>query len=518
VTSMSVPRPVEVATGHEPFLVMRDLVKRYPGVLALDRFGGAIRAGVVLGLLGKNGAGKSTVIKVLAGALKPDSGEILIDGEPIAIHGPHHATQLGIAVVHQELADVPNLSVAENVELGLGYPTKAGIFVDRKGLRRKTRDTLEMLGAGLDPDALVSSLSIAQRRLVMLARGLAANARLLILDEPTASLTDAEIDHLHAIVRLLQERDVSVVYVTHRLDEIFEITDHVAVMRDGRVVHSGRTEELTKHGLIEHITGSAEAAPERRERRVSSQTVGDEELLRVEGLTLPGIVEDASFSLRRGELLGIAGLVGAGRSELVRLIYGADPYASGRIFMHGREVAIGSPRDALRAGIVLLPEDRRLQGNIVDFSVRKNITLPNLARHRTRGPLPVPHNGREREYARSVIERLDIKVANEEHPVRHLSGGNQQKVVLAKWLDSGADIFIFDEPTHGVDVDGKEETYRLMEELALAGKGVIFISSEFTELVGACNRVIVMREGRLVGELEGEAISDAALVERCYAA
>jgi ABC-type sugar transport system ATPase subunit len=203
---------------------------------------------------------------------------------------------------------------------------------------------------------------------------------------------------------------------------------------------------------------------------------------------------------------------------LVRLIYGADPYASGRIFMHGREVAIGSPRDALRAGIVLLPEDRRLQGNIVDFSVRKNITLPNLARHRTRGPLPVPHNGREREYARTVIERLDIKVANEEHPVRHLSGGNQQKVVLAKWLDSGADIFIFDEPTHGVDVDGKEETYRLMEELALAGKGVIFISSEFTELVGACNRVIVMREGRLVGELEGEAISDAALVERCYAA
>ena len=243
---MPLPRPVEVATGHEPFLVMRDLVKRYPGVLALDHFGGAIRAGVVLGLLGKNGAGKSTVIKVLAGALKPDSGEILIDGEPIAIHGPHHATQLGIAVVHQELADVPNLSVAENVELGLGYPRKAGIFVDRKGLRRKTRDTLEMLGAGLDPDALVSSLSIAQRRLVMLARGLAANARLLILDEPTASLPDAEIDHLHGIVRLLQERDVSVVYVTHRLDEIFEITDHVAVMRDGRVVYSGRTEELTK--------------------------------------------------------------------------------------------------------------------------------------------------------------------------------------------------------------------------------------------------------------------------------
>jgi ABC-type sugar transport system ATPase subunit len=515
---MSLPRPVEVATGDAPFLVMRDLVKRYPGVLALDHFGGAIRAGVVLGLLGKNGAGKSTVIKVLAGALNPDSGEILIDGEPIAIRGPHHATQVGIAVVHQDLADVPNLSVAENVELGLGYPKRARIFVDRKGLRRKTRETLEMLGARLDPDALVTSLSIAQRRLVMLARGLAANARLLILDEPTASLTDAEIDHLHGIVRMLQQRDVSVIYVTHRLDEIFEITDHVAVMRDGRLVYAGRTDELTKQRLIEHITGSTETAPERRARRVTPQTMGDEELLRVEGLTVPDIVEDASFSLRRGELLGIAGLVGAGRSELVRLIYGADPYASGRIFMDGRELAIGSPRDALRAGIVLLPEDRRLHGNIAAFSVRKNITLPNLARHRTRGPLPVPHNGREREYARTVIERLDIKVANEEHPLRHLSGGNQQKVVLAKWLDSGADVFMFDEPTHGVDVEGKEETYRLMEELALAGKGVIFISSEFTELVGTCSRVIVMREGRLVGELEGDAISDAALVERCYAA
>ena len=518
MTTMTLPSPVDVQTGKEPFLVMRGLVKRYPGVLALDQFGGAIRAGVVLGLLGKNGAGKSTVIKILAGALKPDAGEILIDGEHVTIHGPHHATQLGIAVVHQELADVPNLTIAENVELGLGYPKKAGIFVDRKGLRRKTRETLELLGAGLDPDTPVAALSIAQRRLVMIARGLAANARLLILDEPTASLTDSEIEHLHGVVRMLQARDVSVVYVTHRLDEIFQVTDHVAVMRDGRVVHSGRTEHLTKQGLIEQITGSADAAPERRERRVTAQTVGDEEMLRVEGLTLPEIVEDASFTARKGELLGIAGLVGAGRSELVRLIYGADPYAAGRIFVHGEEVTISSPRDALRAGIVLLPEDRRLQGNIVDFSVRKNITLPYLARHRTRGPLPVPNNGREREYARSVIERLDIKVANEERPVRHLSGGNQQKVVLAKWLDSGADVFIFDEPTHGIDVDGKEETYRLMEELALAGKGVIFISSEFTELVGACNRVIVMREGRLVGELEGEAISDAALVEWCYAA
>jgi ABC-type sugar transport system ATPase subunit len=316
---------------------------------------------------------------------------------------------------------------------------------------------------------------------------------------------------------MLQGRGVSVVYVTHRLDEDFQVTDHVAVMRDGRIVHQGRTESITKPQLIEQITGSQEAAPEKRVRRVTPQTTGTEELLKVEDLTIPGILEDITFTLRKGELLGIAGLVGAGRTELARAIYGADPHGDGRIVVEGAEQAIRSPRDALKAGIVLLPEDRRSQGNVVDFSVRKNITLPNLSKHRMRNPLPVPHHGREREYARSVIERLDIKVAHEEHPVRHLSGGNQQKVVLAKWLDSGADVFIFDEPTHGVDVEGKEETYRLMEELALAGKGVIFISSEFTELVGACNRVIVMREGKLVGELEGDEISDAALVERCYA-
>jgi ABC-type sugar transport system ATPase subunit len=496
---------------------MKDLVKRYPGVLALDHFGGAIRPGVVVGLLGKNGAGKSTLIKILAGAVKPDEGELLWDGEEVSLHGPRHATELGIAVVHQELADVPNLSVAENVELGLGFPKRAGLFVSQRALRRKTKEALDLLGADVSPASPVAGLSIAERRLVMIARGLAANARLLILDEPTASLTDAEIEHLHGVLRTLQGRGVSIVYVTHRLDEVFEVTDHVAVMRDGRVVHTGRTDALTKAALIEHITGSREAAPERRARRVTGKAAGGKELLRVEGLTLPGVIEDAGFSLREGELLGIAGLVGAGRTELVRLIYGADRHSQGLIAVAGRDVRIRSPRDALKAGMVLLPEDRRSQGNVADFSVRKNITLPYLARHRTRKPLPVPNHGRERAYARSVIKRLDIKVAHEEHPVRYLSGGNQQKVVLAKWFDSGADIFIFDEPTHGVDVEGKEETYRLMEELALAGKGVIFISSEFTELVGTCSRVIVMREGRLVSELEGDEISDAALVERCYA-
>jgi ABC-type sugar transport system ATPase subunit len=506
-----------VSTREAPFLEAKGLVKRYPGVVALDDASGALRSGVVLGLLGKNGAGKSTLIKILAGAVKPDEGEIWFDGKLTTITGPHHATDLGVAVVHQELADVPNLSVAENVELGLGYPKRAGLFVNQRALRAKTREALDFLGAHISPATPVGTLSVAERRLVMIARGLAANARLLILDEPSASLTDTEIGHLHQVVRTLQGRGVSVIYVTHRLDEVFQVTDRVAVMRDGTVVHAGATKDITKSRLVEHITGTHEVAPERRERRVASGTPDRGELLRVEGLSVPGVVHDASFTLRKGELLGIAGLVGSGRTELMRMIYGADSGSSGQVFVNGREVPIRTPRDGLRAGIVLLPEDRRSQGNVVDFSVRKNITLPYLARYRSRKPVPMPNTGREREYARSVIDRLGIKVAHEEQPVRYLSGGNQQKVVLAKWLDSGADIFIFDEPTHGVDVEGKEETYRLMEELALSGKGVIFISSEFTELVGACNRVLVMREGRLVDELEGDAISDAALVQRCYA-
>ena len=499
-------------------LVTQDLVKRYPGVLALDRVDVEIHGGHVLGLLGKNGAGKSTLIKVLAGAVAPDAGRILLDGEEVEIPHPHQATQMGIAVVHQELVDVPNLSVAENVELGLGYPRTAGVLVNRRALRRKTKEALDLLEAGISPAALVGTLGPAQRRLVMIARGLAAEARVLILDEPTAALTDTEIEHLHGVVRKLQARGVGVVYVTHRLDEVFQVTDMVTVMRDGAVVHRGPTAELNPESLIGHITGNAVVADEKRKATVPPLGADAEELLRVDGISLDGVVDNISFSVYRGDMLGIAGLVGSGRTELTRLIYGADMATSGRILARGEEVRIRSPRDALGAGIVLLPEDRKGQGNITDFSVRKNVTLPRLRRHRTRSWLPMPRRRDEREYTRSVIERISIKVADEEAPVKNLSGGNQQKVMLAKWLDSEAEVFIFDEPTHGVDVEGKEETYKLMEALAKSGKGVIFISSEFSELVGTCNRVLVMREGRLVGELQAEAISDAALVERCYAA
>jgi ABC-type sugar transport system ATPase subunit len=493
---------------------VRGARKVYPGVVALGGADLDIPGGSILGLLGKNGAGKSTMIKVLAGVVAPDGGEILVDGEPVALHSPHDAAARGFAFVHQELADVPNLTVAENVGLGLGYPTYPGGLVKRRALRRWAKGVLDRLEADIDPAAPLASLSVAERRLVTIARGLAADARMFVLDEPTASLTDDEIAHLHKVLRTLRDDGVAIVYVSHRLDEVFAVTDRVTVMRDGHTVFSTATKDIDKAALIEQITGTA-LAPEQRQRHVLSGEPA--ELLRVEGMTAPGVVEDVSFTLREGELLGIAGLVGAGRTELMRLIFGADPATAGRVWLRGEELAIRSPRDAMAAGLALLPEDRKEQGGVLDFSVRKNITLTTMSRFRVAPSVPIPNERRERATTREFVERLKIKVANPEHPMRYLSGGNQQKAVLAKWLGRDADVFIFDEPTHGIDVEGKEEIYDLMTELARSGKGVIFISSEFTELVGACNRVLVMRDGRVVSQLEGSAITDAALVGLCYA-
>jgi ABC-type sugar transport system ATPase subunit len=498
----------------EPFIVIRGLVKRYPGVLALDHASGVIVPGAIVGLLGKNGAGKSTLIKILAGAVQPDEGEILIDGEAVRLHGPHDATKRGLAFVHQELTDVPNLTVAENIELGLGYPKLAGTFVKRRALRRKSAAVLEQLGAHIDPRRRLGTLSIAERRLVVIARGLATNARLLVLDEPTASLTDEEIGHLHDVIRMLRDQGVAVLYVTHRLQEVFDVTDDVAVMRDGKMVFEAPTAAVDRGQLIEHITGHKRAVTTERWRPPAD--LPRDELLRVEGIGRPGVVEDASFSVRSGDILGIAGLVGAGRTELVRMVFGADRADSGRIFVRGKPVRIRGPRDAMAAGVVLLPEDRRHQGTVHTFSVRKNITLPILHHFRLGLSLPLPNRARERDASLDLIERLQIKVSDPESPIGHLSGGNQQKVVLAKWLESGAQVLIFDEPTHGIDVGAKEEVYQLMIDLAAAGKGVVFISSEFPELVGVCNRVIVMREGELVAEFEDDAVTETALVESCY--
>lgn len=495
---------------------VESLVKRYPGVLAVDGATFTLPTDQIVGLVGKNGAGKSTVIKILAGAVQPDRGKIRVDGRDVEIHGPRQAEALGFGFMHQELEQFPLMSVAENVTLGARMPRRAGAFVHWHRMYEQARELLEDLDPSIDPRRMIDHLSIAQKRVVMIARALLARARLLVLDEPTTSLTDEEIKHLHAVCRKVKERGGTVLYVSHRLEEILSLTDSVIVMRDGRVVMSGPTSQTDRTKLIAEITGAGSshtAAERRRARGIGARPAGDV-LLSVSNLSSE-VVAPISFDLRAGEVLGVGGLVGAGRTELVRLIYGADPRRSGQVTVAGRPVDTSSPPKALNAGIVLLPEDRRYEGMVLDFTLRENVTLPSLAKF-SRGRLPFPSRARERRATRQMVEKLSIRSSGVEQPVRHLSGGNQQKVILAKWLERGAQVLIFDEPTAGIDVEAKEEIYQLIEGLAAEGKGIIFISSEFSEMVAVCHRVIVLREGRLVGGVEGDEVSERNIIELCY--
>jgi len=506
------------APAGRPVLAVRGLRKRYPGVVAVDDVSLEVAPGEIIGLLGKNGAGKSTLIKMISGAEVPDGGEIEVAGAPVHIGNPRDATALGISVVHQELADVPGLSVAENVELGLGYPTLAGTLVNWRKLRASAKEALGKIGAEIDPAAPIASLSVAEQRLVMIARSLSSYVRILILDEPSASLTEPEVERLLSVVRTLSDQGVAVIYVTHRLAEVFAISDRVVVMRDSRLVGTRPTAELDRSTLIEMITGPALAhqAPVTHQRGRAGGREEKKEMLRVAGLERHGVVEDVSFAVGAGEVVGLAGLVGSGRTEVCRLIFGADKRHGGKIFVEGREVRIRSPRDALRNGIVLLPEDRRHQGAIGEFTIRENVTLATLDQNRSVAVLPHPSRRKERRVAGRYVEQLAIRGSGIEHPVRLLSGGNQQKVVLAKWLEHGAKIFLFDEPTLGVDVEGKQDAYESMDRLASEGSAVLFISSEFSELLTVCDRILVLVEGRLVAELANEGLTERDIINTCY--
>ena len=500
----------------DPLVRVEGLYKRYPGVLAVNGASFDIPPGEIVGLVGKNGAGKSTVIKILAGAVAPDDGEIRVDGQLVTVPDPRHAQALGFAFMHQELEQIPLMTVAENVMLGSKMPRRMGALVNWSTMYEQAQEVLKDLDPSIDPRALIDHLSIAHKRVIMIARALLARARLVVLDEPTTSITDEEIKHLHGICRQIKQRGGSVLYVSHRLEEILSLTDRVVVMRDGEVELTALTADTDRSRLITAITGKssgATASERRRARNVGGRPDGPE-ILRADKLESAD-VRDVSFDLRAGEILGIGGLVGAGRTELVKLIYGADPRIGGEVFVDGKAVDTSTPPKALQAGIVLLPEDRRYEGMVLDFNLRENVTLASLPGF-CRAHSPFPSKSRERIAARDMVERLSIRTSSVEQPVRFLSGGNQQKVVLGKWLQRGAKVFIFDEPTAGIDVEAKEEIYRLVEDLASQGKGIIFISSEFSEMVAVCNRVIVMQEGRLVGELDGDEATELAIVELCY--
>lgn len=479
--------------GNEmPLLEMCGIDKSFPGVHALSNVDLTLAKGEVLALLGENGAGKSTLIKVLGGAHAPDAGTIVLDGRPIEIHRPVDAERAGIAVIYQEFNLVPSLTVSENIFLGHEM-TRAG-FVRKGREREAVRKVFERIGIEIDPDALCSRLTVAQQQVVEIAKALVKDAKVLVMDEPTAALTLQETDRLFQVIADLKTHGIGIIYISHRLVEIFEIADRVTVLRDGALVGTKPVDGVDRHQLIEMMVGR------RLEHEFPQRTavIGKPRLV-VENLSRGQAVKDVCFSVRSGEILGITGLVGAGRSEMARLIFGADRADRGAIRLDGRALDLRHPREAIRAGVCLLTEDRKAQGLVLMHNVRENFGLPNLARFSRRGFI---NERAERAAFQRYADELRIKVQHSEQRTENLSGGNQQKVVLAKWLFRNAEVLIFDEPTRGVDVGAKFEIYLIMNRLAAEGKAIIMISSELPEILGMSDRILVMHEGRVTGEID----------------
>ena len=476
-----------------PILEMRGIRKTFPGVVALAGVDLTLGSGEVHMLLGENGAGKSTLMKILSGAYRKDSGEIRIRDQAVEITSPRHALELGIRVIYQELNLVPQLSVAENIFLGVA-PTRLPGVIDRRTLTDLTRALLADLGMNLEAGTPLSRLSLAQRQMVEIAKALRdPSASILVMDEPTSALTSREVDQLFVLIQRLVERGVAVIYITHRLDEVYRIGRRVTVLRDGANVATSLLSDVTVAELVRLMANRdlSEHFPRRR-------GAPGADLLAVDQVGRNGVLRDISFTLRAGEIVGVAGLLGAGRSELARVLAGADRADTGRIICDGKAVVFRSPADAIGKGIGLLPEDRKAEGLVAGLTVARNVALPHGGRLATAGFLPARS---EERLADPVIADLRVKATSTQE-VRLLSGGNQQKVVLGKWLAGAARIFIFDEPTRGVDVGAKVEIYQLMNRLTESGAGIVMISSELPELLGMSDRILVMRGGTIQAEFD----------------
>lgn len=473
-------------------LEMKNIRKEFPGVLALDDVDFNLLRGEVHVLLGENGAGKSTLMKILSGAYVKDRGDLFVDGNKTEIESPRHAQELGIGIIYQEFNLNPYLTVAENIYMGREPVIFPGV-INWPKLNRDAQKILDQLNVRIKAQQKVEMLGVAMQQMVEVAKALSLNARILIMDEPTASLSKNEIEVLFKTILHLKEQGVAIIYISHRLEEIFEIGDRVTVLRDGQYIDTQPVSELTRDDMVRMMVNR-----ELDDQIPKVKAEIGEVVLKVEDICVNNRLREISFELRRGEVLGIAGLMGAGRTRLAKTLFGAEKITSGKIIIDGQEIELKSSRDAINAGIGLVTEDRKTEGLILDLSVKQNISLPNINKFIKYGIVDFK---KENSVVDGYLDKLNVKTPSRDQLAAYLSGGNQQKVVLSKWLCSDARIFIFDEPTRGIDVGAKTEIYQLMNQLTASGVAIIMISSEMPEILGMSNRILVMREGRIVGEL-----------------
>ena len=507
---------------HSALLWMENVSKSFPGVKALENVSLQVGRGEILGLIGENGAGKSTLMKILSGVYTMDAGAINLEGRPVHIHSPHQGQQLGISIIYQEFNLMPNLSVMENIFVG----REAGSFgmVSRGRLRQQTRALLDRLGVRLDPDAIVRNLSVAEQQMVEIAKALSLRVKVLVMDEPTSALTEVEVTRLLDIMRDLKRDGIGIIFISHRLEEVLEICDRVEVLRDGQNVGGLPASAATEDELIRMMVGRPRSelfdTHERFTAAAATAAQASAAVLEVRGLTRRGtaldasatVLEDVSFTLYQGEILGMAGLVGAGRTEVARAIFGADKFDSGQVLIDSKPVRITSPVDAIRHGIGFVPEDRKAQGLILALTVRHNMALPNLDRLTRAGFVRLRE---EAERVRSYVDRLQIRTPSLDKQVLNLSGGNQQKVVISKWLMLQPRILIMDEPTRGIDVGAKAEIYRLMHQLVESGVSILMISSELPEVLAMSDRVVCMARGHVTGILSHDEATPEVVMRYC---
>lgn len=479
----------------ELMLEMRKISKSFPGVKALENVNIKAYGGEVLALLGENGAGKSTLMKILSGVYTKDEGQIFIAGKEVEVQGIKHAEQLGVTIIHQELSVLHNLTVGENIFLGNEKFDKYTRKINKKELRERSIRFLEQIGCNIDPDTKVSDITVGEMQMIEIAKALTKNSSIIIMDEPTTALTDVETKKLFEVIRKLKDKGIAIVYISHRMDEIFQICDAITVLRDGKHVGDKRIEEVTKDDLITMMVGRKleEQFPYKSVNRTKS-------LLKVENLSLGDKVKDASFEVNGGEILGISGLMGSGRTELAKTIFGEYKKDSGEIYVDGEKVNIKSPKDAIKYGIAYLSEDRKKEGLVLNMSVGENMTLASLQHYENQAKKINKQS--EKKDVEEFIKKLGIKTPSQYQIIKNLSGGNQQKVILAKWLMLSPKILIVDEPTKGIDVGAKKEIYEVLNELKKAGKAVIMISSDMPEILGVSDRILVMHEGKIKGELD----------------